>query len=144
MSDYLVPRISVLSALTNILIATLSFQVNVIFAITENLMEYYNNLHRVLDKFTFIAKLENDSSNILKLVKKGYDDIVSVINFKDDIGEGALNIKYLTNCGDEDAPVIETTMCTDVEFGKTVNFEVHISLDECVELVKVSKYSTNM
>ncbi|GBP40030.1 Integrin beta-nu [Eumeta japonica] len=108
-------------------------KVNVIFAVTENVKQHYDNLHKVLDEFTYVAKLESDSSNILKLVKRGYEDIVSVVNFEDDSGAGPINVKYFSDCGVEDGPMRETTKCSGVEYGMTLNYEAHIRLDKCVE-----------
>lgn len=110
---------------------------NVIFAVTENLQEYYNSIQRILGKFTYIAKLESDSSNILNLVKKGYQDIVSIVNFDDDAGGSPLQMKYYSDCGGD--TLKETAICNHVEFGMTLNYEVRISLPKCEEYVKVSK-----
>lgn len=98
---------------------------------------YYDSLQKVLDKFTYISELESDSSNILKLVKTGYEEIVSVINFKDDLEDDSLKLKYFSDCGIENGPMIETKKCKGVEFGQVLNFEVQISLDTCNVYEKV-------
>lgn len=45
---------------------------NVIFAVTEDRLEHYMYLSEVLSGSTFVAALEEDSSNIIQLVRKGY------------------------------------------------------------------------
>lgn len=69
------------------------FQVNVIFAVTNDVKAHYDSLHKLLEDFTYIAELESDSSNILKLVKRGYEEIVSVVDFEDDSGKGAVKTR---------------------------------------------------
>lgn len=108
-------------------------QVNVIFAVTENVKDHYDSLHELLNDFTYVAKLESDSSNILKLVKMGYEDIVSVVNFEDDSSSGPIKVKYFTDCGVKGGSLIEAKRCTGVEYGMTLNYEAHVSLESCPE-----------
>ncbi|XP_026321374.1 integrin beta-nu-like [Hyposmocoma kahamanoa] len=107
------------------------YKVNVIFAITQEQKSHYDSLHELLGDFTYVAKLESDSSNILKVVKTGYEDIVSVVDFQDDAKKGPIKVKYFTDCGVEGAPMIEATKCTGVEHGMTLNYEAHLTLDHC-------------
>lgn len=80
-----------------------------------------------------MAKLESDSSNILKLVKTGYEDIVSVVSFKDNTKDGPIKIKYFTDCGVKGGSLIEDTRCGGVEYGMTLNYEAHISYESCLD-----------
>ncbi|CAH4035475.1 unnamed protein product [Pieris brassicae] len=114
------------------------YKVNVIFAVTESVKDHYDSLHQLLSDFTYIAKLESDSSNILKLVKMGYEDIVSVVNFEDD-DLGPVKVKYFTDCGVKGGSLIETHRCTGVEYGMTLNFEAHVTLDSCSEFKKTQQ-----
>lgn len=113
------------------------FQVNVIFAVTENVKGHYDSLHELLSDFTYVAKLESDSSNILKLVKMGYEDIVSVVDFEDDSAAGPIKVKYRTDCGVKGGSMVEATRCTGVGYGMTLNYEAHVSLESCPEYKKV-------
>ncbi|XP_045775208.1 integrin beta-nu isoform X1 [Maniola jurtina] len=112
------------------------YKVNVIFAVTENVKSHYDSLHELLIDFTYVAKLESDSSNILKLVKMGYEDIVSVVNFEDDATAGPIKVKYFTDCGVKGGSMVEATRCTGVEYGMTLNYEAHVSLESCPEYKK--------
>ncbi|XP_059052631.1 integrin beta-nu-like [Achroia grisella] len=112
-----------------------TYKVNVIFAVTDDVKTHYDKLHKLLEDFTYIATLEKDSSNILKLVKMGYEDIVSVVDFEDNSKLGPLTIKYFTDCGVAGAPFKETTRCEGVSYGRTLNYEAHISLTACPEYV---------
>lgn len=114
---------------------------NVIFAVTENVKGHYDSLHKVLEDFTYIARLESDSSNILRLVKTGYQDIISVVDFEDDIPAGPVKAKYFTDCGVPGGSLIETTRCSGVEFGMTLNYEVHLTLETCPEYKTVGVYA---
>ncbi|KAL0821848.1 hypothetical protein ABMA28_005255 [Loxostege sticticalis] len=114
-------------------------KVNVIFAVTDSVKSYYDNLHQLLEDFTYVAKLESDSSNILKLVKMGYEDIASVVDFEDDSSLGPVKIHYFTDCGVNGGSLMETTRCTGVEYGMTLNYEAHISLDSCPEYKKMTQ-----
>ncbi|KAL4711476.1 hypothetical protein ACJJTC_000492 [Scirpophaga incertulas] len=110
-----------------------NYKVNVIFAVTDSVKSYYDSLHGLLEDFTYVAKLESDSSNILKLVKMGYEDIVSVVDFEDDSGDGPVKVHYFTDCGVKGGSYIEATRCTGVEYGMTLNYEAHLTLDACPE-----------
>ncbi|KAH9630261.1 hypothetical protein HF086_012446 [Spodoptera exigua] len=109
------------------------YKVNVIFAVTESVKDHYDSLNQLLEDFTYVAKLESDSSNILKLVKTGYEDIVSVVDFHDDSNLGPVKIRYFTDCGVEGGPLKEETRCTGVEFGMTLRYEAHVTLESCPE-----------
>ncbi|XP_072945113.1 integrin beta-nu [Epargyreus clarus] len=115
------------------------YKVNVIFAVTESVKSHYDSLHRLLSDFTYVAKLESDSSNILKLVKMGYQDIVSVVDFEDDSVSGPVKVKYFTDCGVKGGPLVEAQRCTGVEYGMTLNYEAHVSLDSCPEYKKLTQ-----
>ncbi|XP_038222771.1 integrin beta-nu [Zerene cesonia] len=112
------------------------YKVNVIFAVTESVKDHYDSLHQLLSDFTYIAKLESDSSNILKLVKTGYEDIVSVVDFEDDASSGPVKVKYFTDCGVKGGMLIEARRCSGVEYGMTLNYEAHVTLDSCPEFKK--------
>ncbi|XP_023937152.2 integrin beta-nu isoform X1 [Bicyclus anynana] len=112
------------------------YKVNVIFAVTEDVKSHYDSLHELLRDYTYVAKLERDSSNILKLVKLGYEDIVSVVNFEDDSVAGPVKVKYLTDCGVKGGSIDEATRCTGVKYGMTLNYEAHVSLESCPEYKK--------
>ncbi|CAG4956713.1 unnamed protein product [Parnassius apollo] len=114
------------------------YKVNVIFAVTESVKYHYDSLHRLLEDYTYVAKLESDSSNILKLVKMGYEDIVSVVDFEDDSESGPVKVKYFTDCGVK-GTFVEATRCTGVEYGMTLNYEAYVSLDSCPEYKKMSQ-----
>lgn len=114
------------------------YKVNVIFAVSKYSKVYYDNLQKVLNRYTYVSELESDSSNILKLVKKGYEEIVSVIKFKDDLLDDNIKIRYYSDCG-TDGPMRETKTCKGVEFGKTLNFEAHISMESCRSYNKAQK-----
>lgn len=109
------------------------YKVNVIFAVTESVKDHYDSLHELLKDFTYVAKLESDSSNILKLVKTGYEDIVSVVDFEDNASSGPAKVRYFSDCGVKGGSLVETTRCTGVEYGMTLNYEAHITLDACSE-----------
>ncbi|XP_041981858.1 integrin beta-nu isoform X2 [Aricia agestis] len=111
-------------------------KVNVIFAVTQGVKGHYDSLHKLLNDYTYVAKLESDSSNILKLVKMGYEDFVSVVSFEDDLNSEFIKIKYFTDCGVKGGSLTEAKRCTGVEYGMTLNFEAHISLESCPEYKK--------
>ncbi|XP_053610846.1 integrin beta-nu [Plodia interpunctella] len=109
------------------------YKVNVIFAVTNDVKIHYDQLHELLKDFTYVAKLESDSSNILKLVKMGYEDFVSVVDFEDNSNLGPIKIKYFSDCGEPGGPLVETTRCTGVEYGMTLNYEAYLTLESCTD-----------
>lgn len=109
------------------------YKVNVIFAVTESVKDHYDSLNQLLEDYTYVAKLESDSSNILKLVKTGYQDIISVVNFQDDSSSGPLKVRYFTDCGVVGGPLIEAIRCTGVDYGMVLHYEAHVTLESCAE-----------
>ena len=99
--------------------------------------DHYDSLHELLSDFTYVAKLESDSSNILKLVKMGYEDIVSVVNFEDNSQDGPIKVKYSTDCGQKGAR-IDDARCEGVGYGMTLNYEAYVTLEYCPDLKKVN------
>ncbi|XP_052756956.1 integrin beta-nu-like isoform X2 [Galleria mellonella] len=116
-----------------------NYKVNVIFAVTNDVKRHYDKLHELLKGFTHVATLESDSSNILKLVKMGYEEIVSVVDFKDNSNIGPVTIKYFTDCGVPGAQFKEATRCEDVSYGMTLNYEAVFSLKSCSEFKTVNQ-----
>ncbi|KAM3965747.1 integrin beta-PS [Aphomia sociella] len=114
-------------------------KVNVIFAITDDVKRHYDRLHELLKDNTYVATLESDSANILKLVKMGYEDIVSVVDFKDNSNLGPIKVNYFTDCGVRGGQLIEATRCTGVEYGMTLNYEAHLTLNTCPEFTTINQ-----
>lgn len=89
----------------------------------------YIDLEKLLPEYTFVGSLEEDSANILELVKQGYENIVRTVSF--DVSEDDdLEFELYSNCGRENSSFYETSKCTDVTYGNTYKFRMEIKYKE--------------
>ncbi|KAF4525471.1 hypothetical protein B566_EDAN004883 [Ephemera danica] len=123
-------------------------KINVIFAVTKERLVHYTRLSDVLEASALVAALEKDSSNIIQLVRQGYQvischhinigtlnslanlqEIVSSIVFRDNVS-APLRISYTTTCrGSEIAH--ESSSCEDTREGEQYEFDLQLHLDTC-------------
>lgn len=70
--------------------------INVIFAVTQPLVNYYNQLSSHI-KGSLVAELAGDSSNIVTLIEEQYKQISSSVEMRSTAPEG-IHIRYYTSC----------------------------------------------
>ncbi|KAL1375620.1 hypothetical protein pipiens_004614 [Culex pipiens pipiens] len=99
----------------------------VIFAVTDELQDYYRSLNDLMSEFTSVGALQDDSSNILQLVNTGYRDFVRKVEFTDD-SPSYLEISYKTDCGGMYTKPQLTSKCDNIEIGKEYEFFVEVRL----------------
>lgn len=101
-----------------------------IFAVTEDVVPYYNNIKSIFPNYVFVGTLSNDSSNILNLVRHGYESLVNVIKFEDDSDED-VELIYSTNCEVPYRPFVQSSKCEGVTTGETYKFNLDVVLNNC-------------
>lgn len=52
-----------------------------------------------MPSFTYVTQLDADSSNIINVIKKGYEDVISFIEFQHK-SHDSIEIEYYSTCND--------------------------------------------
>ncbi|KAJ8669062.1 hypothetical protein QAD02_000321 [Eretmocerus hayati] len=102
--------------------------VNIIWAVTEEQIKIYSNLTKHIEG-SYAAKLSDDSSNIVDLVRDQYNAISSSIEMKD-TASNYINLRYFSSCLGN-GPMIETNKCDGMKVGKKVEFSVEVEVPAC-------------
>ncbi|KXJ82792.1 hypothetical protein RP20_CCG011337 [Aedes albopictus] len=87
----------------------------VIFAVTDELKDYYWSMRELMSEFTSVGLLQDDSSNILQLVDT-------------DNAPAYIQITYKTDCGGGYKTPQPTSKCDNIEIGKEYDFFVEVRL----------------
>ncbi|KAF0293498.1 Integrin beta-PS [Amphibalanus amphitrite] len=103
--------------------------INVIFAVTAEQRETYDELSRHIEASS-AGTLSNDSSNVVTLVKQQYDAITSFVEMKDNSTE-FVRIRYYSACRGN--TTTETNRCDKLKIGQQVNFTAKVELIKCPE-----------
>ncbi|KAJ6639984.1 Integrin beta-PS [Pseudolycoriella hygida] len=101
----------------------------VIFATHISTIQFYENVAAQF-KSAYVATLEEDSSNILDVLKNEFGKIESRMEIeKSDTGD-SVHFKYFSNCLGTGGP-IETLFCENLPTYGNVSFVIEIDLPEC-------------
>ncbi|XP_014209848.1 integrin beta-PS isoform X2 [Copidosoma floridanum] len=102
--------------------------VNLIWAVTEEQIKVYQALTKHIEG-SYAAKLSEDSSNIVDLVREQYNAISSSIEMKD-TASNYVGIKYFSSCLGG-GPLVETNKCDGLKVGNKVEFTTEIMMSAC-------------
>lgn len=102
-------------------------KINVIFAVTSDVIFHYDQLHELMAEVTSVGQLAVDSSNILQLVEDGYTEAVRRSQFQDN-APSFIRVDYRTSCGGKYETPQDTSKCDNVEIGQEYNFEIGLTL----------------
>lgn len=83
-----------------------------------------------MPSFTYVTQLDADSSNIINVIKKGYEDVISFIEFQHK-SHDSIEIEYYSTCNDQTKHTNATNVCFQVKQGQVYEFDVHITLKHC-------------
>lgn len=103
--------------------------INVIFAVTSTTIDVYEQLAKHIEGAS-VAKLQNDSSNIVDLIKEQYEQISSSVEMKHN-ASSAVNIKFFTNCLNATGDKVNTNKCGNIKVGDIINFRVDLEVLKC-------------
>lgn len=105
-------------------------KINLIVAAKESVISYYEQMEIVLRENVFVGKLDEDSTNVLKLVENGYYEFMQQVNlfvntseFKD------LEVKFFADCG-RSGRWVQKGYCDNAEEDKIMKFKVQFQLNE--------------
>merc|ERR1712080_396727 len=104
--------------------------VNLIFAVTEDMIDIYNQLAEVVDG-SRVGRLSADSSNVVELVQAQYEAITRTIEIKDN-STSSVRFTYYSSCSDGGTP-IQTNKCSGLKVGDRVMFTARMEVVECPE-----------
>ncbi|KAK2720272.1 hypothetical protein QYM36_004226 [Artemia franciscana] len=102
--------------------------INLIFAVTADQLPVYEQLSNQVEG-AFAGKLDQDSSNVVELVKEQYDKISSFVELKDN-ATSHVRVTYFSSCLSGGAPV-QTNKCDGLKVGTVVNFTAKIEAVSC-------------
>lgn len=102
-------------------------KITVIFAITANQLPVYERLSGQLEGAR-AGKLENDSSNVVTLVREQYDNLTSGVEMRDN-ATSDVKITYYSTCLDGKRE--KRNVCKGLKVGTNVTFEAHIEVKSC-------------
>lgn len=103
--------------------------INLIFAVTEDQLDVYKRLSQHIEGSS-AAQLANDSSNVIDLIQKQYEEISSTVELKDNAAS-FIKIVYKSKCLDETAEPTVTNKCNGLRVGNTVEFIAEITVQQC-------------
>lgn len=125
--DYLGSLIYDYPSLEEIYRELLRTKINVIFAVTSDVIFHYDQLHELLEEVTNVGQLASDSSNILHLVESGYIEAVRRAQFQDN-APSYIRVEYKTTCGGKYETPQDTSKCDNIEIGSKYTFDVGVTL----------------
>ncbi|XP_017094933.3 integrin beta-nu isoform X1 [Drosophila bipectinata] len=102
---------------------------NVIFAVTEEVLGTYRELSALMQEISYVDTLSADSSNILELLKKSYENLIKRTQFADNSPD-FIKMEYYTDCGGQFPSLRKRNYCTNVSLGKEIDFYVDVTLKE--------------
>ncbi|XP_052824278.1 integrin beta-PS isoform X2 [Octopus bimaculoides] len=104
-------------------------KVNVIFAVTSDQLEIYKSLSKFIEGST-AGRLDDDSSNIVSLIRKNYQKITSKVELNT-IGAENVTVKFFSSCVGNSSDYAETNKCKKLKIGEEVTFDVSIEVHSC-------------
>ncbi|GAB0094468.1 Integrin beta [Sergentomyia squamirostris] len=125
--DYLASTEMDYPSLEEIYRTLVKHKVSIIFAVTRDVHSYYDQIHNLLYGMSSVGTLMMDSSNILELVKNGYQEFVKQVEFIDN-APPHIKIDYETDCGGFYPQRRLQQRCDNVEINKKYDFYVNITL----------------
>lgn len=97
----------------------------------DTIISEYNNFAKKLGGSTKTAKLLDDSSNVVDIIKKYYKEISGEveISWKDQENSGNLEVKLQAECSNNNKT--NDQICRKVQAGTTVKFHITVKLKTC-------------
>ncbi len=102
--------------------------VNLIFAVVKDQADLYKKLSEMIEG-SFVGELDDESSNIVKLVVDIYKTIAKKIVFAAEALPDGVEIKFFSKCQNDS--LVETNSCDGLRIKERVDFEVEITLIRC-------------
>ncbi|SPP82125.1 integrin beta-nu [Drosophila guanche] len=104
-------------------------KINVIFAVTKEVVSTYRELSALMKEISYVDILSADSSNILELIKKSYESLIKRTQF-DDNSPDFIHMEYYTDCAGQFPKLIKRNYCNNLSLGKEIEFYVDVTLKD--------------
>ncbi|XP_001357510.4 integrin beta-nu [Drosophila pseudoobscura] len=104
-------------------------KINVIFAVTKEVVSTYRELSALMKEISYVDILSADSSNILELIKKSYESLIKRTQF-DDNSPDFIHLEYYTDCAGQFPTLRKRNYCNNLSLGKEIEFYVNVTLKE--------------
>uniref|UniRef100_A0A667X121 Integrin beta n=1 Tax=Myripristis murdjan TaxID=586833 RepID=A0A667X121_9TELE len=105
--------------------------VQIIFAVTEDVTHLYKGLRHVLPKCA-VGTLSNNSHNILQIIVEAYNALTSEVVMENSKLPPGFHISYVSHCKDHKLRDGEQgRRCSDISIGDEVSFNVSITAPPC-------------
>lgn len=104
-------------------------KMNVIFAVTSDYVRHYDQVHQLLKEISSVGTLEMDSSNIIQLIEKGYQEFLKRALLIDTAPDN-VRVEYWTDCGGLYKELRQQDRCDNIETGKSYDFYVNVTVLE--------------
>ncbi|XP_023310124.1 integrin beta-PS [Anoplophora glabripennis] len=103
--------------------------INVIFAITNSTISFYEQLARNIEGAS-VGKLEDDTSNIVELIKEQYNQFSSTVEMKHNASSD-VNLKFYSRCLNSTGALVNTNKCENIRVGDLIHFKIDIEVLKC-------------
>lgn len=113
-------------------------KVNVIFAVTGEVLDHYNSIKSLMPYQTNVGILQADSSNVLQLVEDGFTEFVRKVHFIDDAPD-YFKVEYLTKCGNKYNDYVSQSSCDNIEIGQEYDFILRITLLDSPDILGLER-----
>lgn len=104
-------------------------KMNVIFAVANDYVHHYDQVHQLLKEISSVGILKMDSSNIIQLIEKGYQEFLKRVHFGDNAPEN-VRVEYFTDCGGLYPERRALDRCDNIEVGRSYDFYVNVTVLE--------------
>ncbi|XP_063064273.1 integrin beta-7-like [Engraulis encrasicolus] len=106
--------------------------IKLIFAVTQDHTDYYMKASEQIPQ-SVVGVLEEDSSNVVQLISKAYDDLSSKIILEHHKVPAGIDVSYESQCGDrEHSPKQKKGVCNNAKINEQVSFTVTMNSFTCL------------
>uniref|UniRef100_A0A8C5MIM6 Integrin beta n=1 Tax=Leptobrachium leishanense TaxID=445787 RepID=A0A8C5MIM6_9ANUR len=102
-----------------------------IFAVTSNVLSTYEELSELIPK-SVVGELKEDSSNVVNLISKAYNNLSSTVNMEHTNLPSGVNILYDSYCPESSTEGQPHGQCSGVKINQPVDFDVTVWIDRTV------------
>ncbi|XP_053138981.1 integrin beta-2 isoform X2 [Hemicordylus capensis] len=109
-----------------------------IFAVTRKVAPTYEKLSKMIPK-SAVGVLQEDSRNVIKLIKTAYNNLSSTIIFQHDSVPDFIKITYDSFCSDKTSRKNELSgKCDNVKINDEIVFQVKVTATKCIDNLNIT------
>ncbi len=104
----------------------------IIFAVIPQYRSIWESLAAEMPG-SYVEILEEDSANIVELIRQRYAEITSTVTVQVDNVPEDVFVTLKSDCGNSGAGEVETNACAGVELGSAIDFAAEVSARKCLK-----------